>query len=164
MALLLRRSIWFSLVLSLPLAAGCGRGNPSVTETEAVLRPLIEEGQADRVELVEFHKVKDESGEFGVPFYLIEYLARVEFELDSFLEFSSERPYVRAYPLTPPRPACEPDAKLDPNSKVWKCVRVKKGDKLKLEGTFRFEKGPKGWEPVRAEWLDPNKMVLEEKK
>lgn len=160
-----RRTIWMFLAVSLPLAAiACSGGTPSVKEIEALMRPLIEEGQADRVELVEFSKVKDQSGEFGVPFYIIDYTARVEFEQDSFVEFSSTRPYARAYPLDPPRPACVAEGKPAADGKVWGCIRVKKGDRLRIEGTFRFEKDAKGWQPVRAEWLDPNKMFLEPKK
>jgi hypothetical protein len=160
-----RRTSWLWLAAWLPLAGmACSSGTPATSDVEALMRPLIEEGQADRVELVEFTKVKDQSGEFGVPFYIIEYIARVEFEQDSFVEFSSARPYVRAYPLEPPRPACVAEGPLAPDGKVWGCIRVKKGDRLRIEGTFKFEKDAKGWQPVRAEWLDPNRMFLEPKK
>jgi hypothetical protein len=149
-------------------AAACGAGGPSVKEVEELLRPLVEEGQADRVDLVEFSKVSDQLEEIGgVPTYLINYVAKTQFEQDSLVEFSSERPYVRAYPLEPARPACATlgksptDSNGAPIGAVWNCIRVNKGDRLRSEGTFRFEKSDKGWTPVRAQWLDPNKMTLE---
>lgn len=157
------------LSAGLPLtAAACGSGGPSVKEVEDLLRPLVEEGQADRVDLVEFTKVSDRLEEIGgVPTYLIEYVAKTEFEMDSLVEFSSQRPYVHAYPLEPARPACATLGKSPTDTSgiqigpVWNCIRVNQGDRLRSEGTFRFEKSSKGWTPVRASWLDPNKMTLE---
>ena len=153
-----------SVKKSTKLLAGSGWSVRNTRSISGQFATLIEEGQADRVELVEFAKVKDQSGEFGVPFYIIDYRARVEFEQDSFVEFSSVRPYARAYPLEPPRPLCVAEGKPAEDGKVWGCIRVKKGDRLRIEGTFKFEKDAKGWQPVRAEWLDPNRMFLEPKK
>jgi hypothetical protein len=162
-----RRSLSVFLSAGLTLMAACGSGAPSIREVEALVSPLIEEGQDERVELVAFRKVSDQLEDVGVPTYLISYDAGVEFELDSLVEFSSERPYVRAYPLEPARPACATlgksptDANAAPVGAVWNCIRVNRGDRLRIEGTLRFEKSAKGWEPVRGEWLDPNKMKLE---
>lgn len=153
----------------LPLtAAACGAGEPSVKEVADLLRPLVEENQADRVELVDFTKVSDRLVEIGgVPTYFITYVAMTEFEMDSLVEFSSQRPYLHAYPLEPARPACATLGKSPTETggiqigPVWNCIRVNKGDRLRSEGTFRFEKSKAGWTPVRASWLDPNKMTLQ---
>jgi hypothetical protein len=159
-------SLFLSACLLLT-AAACGSDRPSLKEVETLVSPLIEEGQDERVEMVGFTKVSDQLEDVGIPTYLISYVAAVEFELDSLVEFSSERPYVRAYPLEPARPACATlgksptDATGTPVGAVWNCIRVNRGERLRIEGTLRFEKAGKGWAVVRGEWLDPNKMTLE---
>lgn len=161
-----RRLLSLFLAAGLPLTAACGSGKPSLKEVEALVSPLIEEGQDERVELVDFTKVSDQLEDVGVPTYLMSYIAGVEFELDSLVEFSSARPYVRAYPLEPARPACATlgksptDATGTPVGTVWNCIRVNRGERLRIEGTLRFEKSSNGWAVVRGEWLDPNKMTL----
>jgi len=161
-----RTRLLICLAACLLLAGACGSGAPSVGEVETLLRPLIEEGQADRVELVEFTKVSDHLEDVGRAIYTISYVAHVAFELDSLVEFNSERPYVRAYPPEPARPACATlgkspiEANATPVGTVWNCIRVNRGDRLRIEGTMRFEQSDKQWEPIRAQWLDPNKMSI----
>lgn len=138
----MRGLVALSMLFVLHVLVGCGASLPSEDAAKQALENHITKENANRLNLVSFHKtngVQSEAG--GVPHYTIEFEGELEVMEDCF--------WVGPESWAVTGGAGEYVATCPTERAFGVCVlRVKKGLRRKILGNVKFEKAENGWRSV----------------